>query len=139
MGLYYIWFQFCFQKFCSVNPLNNYTKSFYENSTSILPEIQYDLQLISVQIMESRKNEILMALPRKRRALYNKSYRNRHVELKRSKDQRHYQVNREQTLGKRKIYYIESKKVINSNRKSICNIDSFSEENMYFQDCNTTK
>ena len=49
-------------------------------------ETQYDLQLISVQITESSKNEILMALPRNRRALHNKSYNVRQVELKRNQD-----------------------------------------------------
>ena len=40
------------------NYLNNYFKSFYENSTSISSLTQYDLQLINVEIMEDIKMRI---------------------------------------------------------------------------------
>ena len=75
-------------KFCSIRSLNNYIKLFYEKSTNVVSKTQHDLQ-----ITESSKNEILMALARTRRVLRNKSYNVRHVELKRSKYQCHYQDN----------------------------------------------
>ena len=56
-------------KFSSISYLNNYIESFYENSTSISFVTQYDLQLISVEIMGDSKNEILTTLARKKKGI----------------------------------------------------------------------
>ena len=61
-------------KFRSIRSLNNYIKLFYEKSTSVVSETRHDLQLSKSQVMESSKNETLMAPARKRRVLHNKSY-----------------------------------------------------------------
>ena len=59
---------------CLVSSLNSYIKSFYENSNSISLETQYDLQCISVEIVEKNKTETLTKIRLKRKYLYHKPY-----------------------------------------------------------------
>ena len=100
-------------KFSSISYLNNYIKSFYENSTSISFVTQYDLQLISVEIMKNSKNQIL-TLARKKKALYNRVFSSKQNDsqslLKKRKNQVHYQQSRDKILHNKKIYYTENKK-----------------------------
>ena len=49
-------------------------KSFYENITRISLEAQYDLQYISVEIVEQNKTEILAKMKLKRKYSYHKFY-----------------------------------------------------------------
>ena len=77
-----------------VSSLNSYIKSFYENSTSIFLETQYDLQCISVEIVENDKTEILTKIRLKRKCVYHKSY---------------YEKNKKQKVNFKKQYYIERK------------------------------
>ena len=46
-------------EFCLVTLLNSFSKYFYENSTSISLETQYDFQYINVEIVLQNKTEIL--------------------------------------------------------------------------------
>ena len=89
-------------KFNSISYLNNYIKSFYGNSTSISFVTQYDLQLISVEIMEDSKNEILTTLAWDRKALYNRVCSSKQNDLqsplKKRKNQVYHQENRENIL-----------------------------------------
>ena len=59
--------------FSTVSSLNNYIKSFYEISSNISSETQYDLQYISIEVTTEIKKEIVSKLGRKRKAVYNKS------------------------------------------------------------------
>ena len=61
-------------EFRLVSSLNSYIKSFFENSTSISLETQYDWQCISVEIVENDKTEILTKIRLKRKCVYHKSY-----------------------------------------------------------------
>ena len=61
-------------EFRLVSSLNSYIKSFFENSTSISLETQYDLQCISVEIVENDKTEILTKIRLKRKCVYHRSY-----------------------------------------------------------------
>ena len=77
-----------------VSSLNSYIKSFFENCTSISLETQYDLQCISVEIVENDKTEILTKIRLKRKCVYHKSY---------------YEKNKKQKVDLKKQYYIEHK------------------------------
>ena len=81
-------------EFCLVSSLNSYIKSFYEKTTSISLETQYDLQCISVEIVEKNKTEILTKIRLKRKYVYHKSY---------------YGKNKKQKVDLKKQYYIEHK------------------------------
>ena len=59
--------------FSNVGSLNNYIKSFYEISSNISCETQYDLQYVSIEITDEIKNEIVSKLGRRRKAVCNKS------------------------------------------------------------------
>ena len=61
-------------EFCLVSSLNSYIKFFYENSTSISLETQYDLQCISAEVVQENKTELLTKIRLKRKYLYHKSY-----------------------------------------------------------------
>ena len=84
-------------EFRLVTSLNSHIKSFFENSTSISLETQYDLQCINVEILENDKTETLTKIRLKRKFLYNKSY---------------YEKNKEQKVDLKKQYYIERKNSI---------------------------
>ena len=59
--------------FSTVSSLNKYIKSFYEISSNISSEAQYNLEHISIEITNEIKMEIVCKLGRKRRTVYNKS------------------------------------------------------------------
>ena len=98
-------------EFCLVSSLNSYIKFFYENSTSISLETQYDLQCISAEVVQENKTELLTKIRLKRKYLYHKSY----YEKKKNKKQK---------VGLKKHYYIEHKKQYKSycleNNDEIC-------------------
>ena len=84
-------------EFRLVSSLNSYIKSFFENSTSISLETQYDFQCISVDIVENNKTEILTKIRLKREYVYHKSY---------------YEENKKQKVDLKKQYYSEHKEQI---------------------------
>ena len=84
-------------EFHLVSSLNSYIKSFFENSTSISLETQYDFQCISVDIVENNKTEILTKIRLKREYVYHKSY---------------YEENKKQKVDLKKQYYSEHKEQI---------------------------
>ena len=81
-------------EFHLVSSLNSYIKCFFENCTSISLETQYDLQCISVEIVENDKTEILTKIRLKRKCMYHKFY---------------YEKNKKQKVDLKKQYYIEHK------------------------------
>ena len=95
-------------KFSSISYLNNYIKSFYEDSTSISFVTQYDLHwftliyMIYIETQENSKNEILTTLARKRKAIYNRVFSSKKNDLesplKKRKNQVYYQENRQKIL-----------------------------------------
>ena len=81
-------------KFCSINSLNNYLKSFYNSMVPI--DTQYDLKYVSIEINLNKRIEIHSKLQRKRKVLYNRNYSSR-KEIKMKKN------------AKQKIYYEKNK------------------------------
>ena len=61
-------------QFCLISSLNTYIKFFYENSTSISLETQYDFQCFSAEVVQENKTELLTKIRLKRKYLYHKSY-----------------------------------------------------------------
>ena len=84
-------------KFSLLSCVNNYIKSFYEDSLNISPETQYDLQYISVDLTEESKNQIVSVIRRKRKSTANHS---------------HYQQNKKLILERRKEYFIKNNEVV---------------------------
>ena len=66
------------QKCSTISSVNNYIKSFYENSVSF--ENQYDLQYVSEKKMEACKAGVLNIPIYKRKASYNRSYQAKQIQ-----------------------------------------------------------
>ena len=66
------------QKCSTISSVNNYIKSFYENSVSF--ENQYDLQYVSEKKMEACKAGVLNIPIYKRKASYNRSYKAKQIQ-----------------------------------------------------------
>ena len=62
------------QYFCLVTSPNSYIKPFYEDSTNISLKTKYDLQYISVEMVQQNETEILTKIRLKRKYSHHKSY-----------------------------------------------------------------
>ena len=90
--------------FSTVSSLNNYIKSFYEISSNMSSENQYDLHYISIEMTTEIKKEIVSKLGCKRKTVYNKS-----SNMKRGESEAGIKTSRK---GKNdnEIYYHQKKK-----------------------------
>ena len=61
-------------EFCLVTSQNSYIKPFYEDSTNISLKTKYDLQYISVEMVQQNETEILTKIRLKRKYSHHKSY-----------------------------------------------------------------
>ena len=92
--------------FSIVSSLNNYIKSFYEISSNISRETQYDLEYISIEITNEIKKEIVSKLGRKRKAVYSKS-----SNMKRDESEFGIKTSKK-SKNDNQIYYQQNQKVI---------------------------
>ena len=91
-------------KFCSINSLSNYLKSFYYSMVSI--DTLDDLKYVAIEIDLSRRNEINFKLQRKRKVLYNRNHSSKKkVKMKKNAKQKiYYEKNKDKILDSKKVY-----------------------------------
>ena len=91
-------------KFCSINSLSNYLKSFYYSMVSI--DTLDDLKYVAIEIDLNRRNEINCKLQRKRKVLYNRNHSSKKkVKMKKNAKQKiYYEKNKDKILDSKKVY-----------------------------------
>ena len=120
-------------EFRLVSSLNSYIKSFFENSTSIFLDTQYDLHCISVEIVENDKTEMLTKIRLKGKCVYHKSYYEKNEKQKIDLKKQYYIGHKEQY----KAYYMKNNDEIRKkqNQYKIDMKDVLSEKNsLYYQE-----
>ena len=105
------------QKFCSINSLNNYLKSFYY---MVSIDTQYDLKYVGIEIDLNRRIEINCKLQRKRKMLCNRNHSSKkEIKMRKNAKQKiYYEKNKDQILNSKKVYYQKNVNAIRTQQRA---------------------